>query len=233
VLSGIAAAEIAEAEFSPSPSLIITAESAQDGLLITSLATDFIPALDDARQLELPLARLQGQEVSVAWLEDIHGQLEHAWTPVSHGDVITHDLLIEAAFHMTIALLTTYWSAHGVNWRADNHADEINVILSAPRGDDVAKFKSYTPTRLEHELVALRNAGYDVTLFNQAHSIVFFLECDSPLFLEVPSDFPTQPPTVWVTEEGNIRRLHLHPREWSSERSLLDLVYGWCNREHS
>lgn len=223
-LRGVAAAEVAVQEFSPSPSVILYCDGLADEYHVILLAAHLLPSTDGRDMFELRVASVYRDTIQINW--ETTDELFLADHPTTFDNVkdITGTLARIVAGGIA-SLIWVYWANLGVQWEGLSG-------LANPQVDAFSQLKLPTAAvnlhRIQREVTALEQEyeGVRITPLD-ATSLAVIVDTQHSTLIEIGQGFPQTPPRVWVIDRsGSYAELPLREATWSPERTLLELLQG-------
>ena len=233
---GVRAAEIAELEFSPAPSLIVYFERSAEAVSAKMLLTHMIPTSDGEPSLTMPLARLTADGLHFAELNEpglYDRDIEWTFMPVEsshHAGVASMGWAI-AGF--AAAVTSLYWQLQGVRWRVRDSVvvGETPPALTSLLDDHAIGEPAAELTfaeRLEHELAALVSANLSPEVCDMPDNdgVGLLLEIDDAMvWFAIDRGYPKSPPRIFRRDtDGCVEQIALHPSQWEPSQSIAELA---------
>ncbi len=235
----VQASEIADCEFSPSPSVVVYFEQSAEALTVAALLTHVIHTLDGSSSVVMPLARLTQEQLEYAsWRRLGTSEVDLEWLTRRmdrDGAGRTLEILAQLGADIatfTLAITSLYWALQGVRWRVP--ASESTLAGAVPQmlvHGDVSVTSGALAERVEQELAGLIAAGIEVEVCDlpddeRGFGILAPLgSYPRSVFFIVRLDYPRSPPELLLRQEsGDIARIQLDNAQWEPARSLASLI---------
>jgi hypothetical protein len=243
----VRAAELADQEFSPGPSMVVYFEGSADALFAKMLLTHVLPTINGDSSLTMPLARLAGDGLHFAmWHKIGVGDADVEWVFKRTGTTQSSraSALGSAIAAFAVAVTSVYWQLQGVRWRL---ADPVAPSVAAERGyaglldsspvvsEDAHEQAAFTERlelfteRLEQEfaglivadlspeLCVLPDGGVGLYLDLVASSMLFALD----------EGYPRKPPRVFIRHAGGkVESVRLDCSQWQPSNSIVQLAHA-------